>query len=715
MLFHYCNLLIFKLKFHKKNEIIPGNLQLEDANLAELASNDINNYFQLCCEFFDYADEIVQFEDSIFVTMDRSRSNSMTESGQCKLAPLVLCIQESNQLYDFCVKFMFKLHDQLPGDVLEGHRDRFLAIFKHLKTFYQCCENLQYFKNLITIPNLPPNPPNFRVKADFNSYEKPMMKVVEPSISPTHDTASLRSGDDSESILVDFSDLNLSTSTSINHNNTNLNETIREEDVLQQQQQNEYMLYLNSEIERLRFELDNVLQTSEQQERQLRKQLKETKEELIETRSLLDQNFIKTEGLEEQIRIFNEQDKSRVAVETMEKKAVSSEEKFNKMKELYTKLKEQHVTLLRKEADVRKENALLTGTSTHADNIKKELEIQVNQASEEKQILDEQLKLKINELNDLKGQNEKLIRDSLINNQKYEEENGQLKDKIDNLVNECFNSKQQLELNRIKMTQTILFGFLKQCEKLIQNSHKTFNDPILLNCKSGAEYLLTILQPFHDDFQQLLTNYQQFRQEFNESPSTTNDSTSINNKTLALMNSLTLFTNYIHDTIVTGKITSFTAANLAQGEDLADLCEKTGQLALNLFNSMMIWSENLTETNEIEDNILKIMNILTDLVPKIHDIGDKEIGDLIDQEMATTTEAIESAVSKLQELVNKSRGQETGIKLEVNDKILDSCQDLMKSIKILIVRAKELQREIVAQGRVINFYSFLLSELNCSS
>ena len=35
----------------------------------------------------------------------------MTESGQCKLQPLVLCIQETNQLYDFCVQFLFKLHD----------------------------------------------------------------------------------------------------------------------------------------------------------------------------------------------------------------------------------------------------------------------------------------------------------------------------------------------------------------------------------------------------------------------------------------------------------------------------------------------------------------------------------------------------------------------------------------------------------------------------
>ena len=116
----------------------------------------------MCCDFFDYADEIIALQNAVFVTMDRGRSNSMTESGQCKLAPLVLCIQESNQLYDFCVKFLFKLHDSkfikkifkfkisnlinyfkdLPSEILEGHRARFLNMFKqyvvvvHLKLLF---------------------------------------------------------------------------------------------------------------------------------------------------------------------------------------------------------------------------------------------------------------------------------------------------------------------------------------------------------------------------------------------------------------------------------------------------------------------------------------------------------------------------------------------------------------------------------------------------
>lgn len=93
MIYHYCNFLAFKIKFHKKNQFIPANLMIEDKDLEEIAANDINNYFQLCCEFFDYSDEIIALQNAVFLTMDRSRSNSMIESGQLKLAPLILCIQ----------------------------------------------------------------------------------------------------------------------------------------------------------------------------------------------------------------------------------------------------------------------------------------------------------------------------------------------------------------------------------------------------------------------------------------------------------------------------------------------------------------------------------------------------------------------------------------------------------------------------------------------
>lgn len=84
-----------------------------------------------------------------------ARSNSMTSAGQCRLAPLIACIQDASKLYDYCVKIMFKLHLSLPPDTLAGHRERFFTQFKSLKKFYENTSNMQYFKDLIAIPPLP--------------------------------------------------------------------------------------------------------------------------------------------------------------------------------------------------------------------------------------------------------------------------------------------------------------------------------------------------------------------------------------------------------------------------------------------------------------------------------------------------------------------------------------------------------------------------------
>ena len=91
----------------------------------------------------------------MFGSLDLSRSNSMTPSGQCRLAPLIPCVQDASQLYDYCVKMLFKLHSALPADTLAGHRERFLKQFRDLKSFYNTVMHMHYFKHLITIPSLP--------------------------------------------------------------------------------------------------------------------------------------------------------------------------------------------------------------------------------------------------------------------------------------------------------------------------------------------------------------------------------------------------------------------------------------------------------------------------------------------------------------------------------------------------------------------------------
>ena len=68
-------------------------------------------------------------------------------------------------------------------------------------------------------------------------------------------------------------------------------------------------------------------------------------------------------------------------------------------------------------------------------------------------------------------------------------------------------------------------------------------------------------------------------------------------------------------------------------------------------------------------------------------------------------QAIDEAAKKIEEILRRSREEQSGVSLEVNSRILDSCTELMKAIQVLILRSKELQQEIVTEGAVSLHYS----------
>ncbi len=109
MTHRYCHLIVSKLKFHERNPIFTGNLTID--NIQCLFNDNWNLYVQLCIELFDYMEELLNLVQVIFTSLDQSRSNSMTTAGQCRLNPLIICIQDSSLLYDYIVKVLFKLHE----------------------------------------------------------------------------------------------------------------------------------------------------------------------------------------------------------------------------------------------------------------------------------------------------------------------------------------------------------------------------------------------------------------------------------------------------------------------------------------------------------------------------------------------------------------------------------------------------------------------------
>jgi huntingtin interacting protein 1 len=164
----YCKLLVVKLDFHHKTPEFPGSLNVDKETLLRIGNNDAGQFYELCIEFLDYMDEILALERGVFSSLDMSKATSMTAGGQCRLAPLIVCIQDSVHLYDYTVKLLFLLHQHLPPDTLSGHSSRFLAQFDRLRKFYYNSSNLQYFKHLVQVPTLPATPPNFAVISELS-------------------------------------------------------------------------------------------------------------------------------------------------------------------------------------------------------------------------------------------------------------------------------------------------------------------------------------------------------------------------------------------------------------------------------------------------------------------------------------------------------------------------------------------------------------------
>lgn len=95
--------------------------------------------------------------------------------------------------------------------------------------------------------------------------------------------------------------------------------------------------------------------------------------------------------------------------------------------------------------------------------------------------------------------------------------------------------------------------------------------------------------------------------------------------------------------------------------------------------------------------LYKITNTIGDISGNNDEI--EKLGDLVEKELNGMDKAIAEAAKKIADLLEQSRASDSGIKLEVNEKILDSCTSLMKAIQILVQKSRKVQAEIVALGK----------------
>ncbi|XP_054466420.1 huntingtin interacting protein 1 related b [Anoplopoma fimbria] len=730
----YTKVLCTKMEFHVKHSEIPPNLEASDEVLERTAGTDINNVFQLTVEVFDYLDAELRLAETVIRQLNTSIAISTLTSGQCRLSPLIQVVQDCSHLYHFTVKLLFKLHACLPADTLQGHRDRFHDQFHSLKTFFNKARDMLYFKRLIQIPKLPDSPPNFLHAASLAKHVKPVVVIPDEYEPEQQDD-----DDDDPEPLIDVS--NVSTSS------LQAQPQPQQFDIFDQtfgppnggfDERDLQIESLKQDLELLRAELEKVKAEAQRYITQLKSQINSLEAELEEQRAQKQRALVENEQLRMELEATRRRNAEHEGTQAVfieaEKRAQATEQRYNKLKEKHTELVSSHAELLRKSADTVKMLSATQQTQEEVERTKQQLSFEVDRIKQEADMkLEEQkfemeklkrdLEEKMAEVMRIKGtlqssektsehmnssvtalqaEKERLMRSvsekeaelsslrqaAQVQQSSLQQERERSSRELGELqgkLQEKTSLEVQLKQKLLEEQFALLQGTVTEAENIIQDAVAKLDDPLHIRCTSSPDYLVSRAEATLGSVDKVKKGHADYLSNMGDAG--------------GLLRALTQFSHLAADTIINGSATAHMAPT-DHADRLTENCRGCATQSLQFFKDLKSKTTlQRADPASIRVIVQKILDLGQELRPKGMDVRQDELGDMVDKEMAATSAAIEEAVRRIDEMMDKARKDTSGIKLEVNERILFSCTDLMKAIRLLIISSTDLQKEIVEGGR----------------
>uniref|UniRef100_A0A8C7DMZ7 Huntingtin-interacting protein 1-related protein n=1 Tax=Oncorhynchus kisutch TaxID=8019 RepID=A0A8C7DMZ7_ONCKI len=678
------------------SEIRP-NLEVTDEVLERVAGTDVNNVFQLTVKVFDYLDAELRLAETVIRQLNTSIAISTTTSGQCRLSPLIQVIQDCSHLYHFTVKLLFKLH---------------ACTFDHLCTFFNKARDMQYFKRLIQIPKLPESPPNFLHAASLAKHARPV--VVIPSEDEPEQQEDDDDDDDPEP-LINVSDVTM----------PSIMVDIQIEN-------------LQQDLEKLRADLERVKGEAQRYITQLKSQINSLETELEEQRVQKQRALVENEQLRMELEATRRRNAEHEIVQATfgeaETRAHATEQRYTKLKEKHTELVSSHAELLRKSADTVKILSATQQTQEEVERTKQQLAFEVDRIKldadmkleeqkfemkklkrdfEEKRVEVEHVKgtlqrtEKVGEqltssMLALQAEKERLMRSasekeaelsSLSQAAQLQQSSlQQERDRSTRELGELQGKLQEKSRREVQLQQklleeqfSLLQGTVSEAEYIIQDAVAKLDDPLHIRCTSSPDYLVSRAEATLGSIDKVKKGHSDYLTNRGDAG--------------GLLRALTNFSHLAADTIINGSATAHLAPT-DHADRLTENCRGCATQSLQFLKDLKSKASlQRADPASIRIVIEKILKLGEELRPKGMDVRQDELGDLVDKEMAATSAAIEKAVSRIDEMMNQARMDTSGVKLEVNERILYSCTDLMKAIHLLVLTSTDLQKEIVEGGR----------------
>ena len=688
----YSKMLVTRLQFHKKYPSIPGNLILNQRQL-EVLTSDINETYELAIDMLDQMEELLNLKATIMSIMDSLRWSSLVPQGQCLLAPLILVILDTSKLYDYLVKALFKLHSSLPADTLVGHRERFYDIIRRTKKFYEETGNLQYFKYLVQIPTLPTTAPNFQQASELDDYQTPQAYL--------HAVAASESGDgdqsppDAQSVCDEQINNIIDLSMPQLDNASLLGEPIATSTPIpstshSQQQSTPIFDPKDEVIVRLRQDIDMERDTKERLIQEARIRIEQYETRLVQMKQEIDLHKEATEEREKELQDLRAMSTNRVqeqqqSTEEIEKKVQETEQKFTKLKGVYQQLREDHIKSLTEIRDLRSRIDTNEKTTGEREEELKSLKSNLEQSMQERAFFESQAKL---------------VQESI---QTHAQSLHSSQTKVEQLQSELEDLKESGEAQKAQANKQI--QLLKEENIQMKKQFSEFVRTIALNILDQAledlQNATSISYPTHLAAARLRALMEQF--DVLNSMLAAEDNSSESQKIEFSKCSLLLAQN-LSDVLVNCASAAYTAS-IQHYEGVNEQCRQVHQRSTQFYKELQADDHCLSATalplaQQIKAELEQLEELMKQLPSEnAGDLNVETMGKQLEEEMKRMGEAIAAAVAHIDDLQKRSREANTGIRLEVNDKILDACNSLMHAVRVLVISSKEVQEEIVGQGK----------------
>uniref|UniRef100_A0A8C1LKL1 Huntingtin interacting protein 1 related n=1 Tax=Cyprinus carpio TaxID=7962 RepID=A0A8C1LKL1_CYPCA len=702
----YAKLLCIKIDFHLKHLEIPPNLETPEQVLDKAIAIDINKVFDMTSEVLEYMEAALKLQETVFRQMESSSTSSTTPVGKCRLAPLVLVVQDCGPLYHFLVKLLFKLHSRIPLDALLGHRERFREQFNSLTQFFERARGMEFFKSIIQIPDLPDEPPNFLRAASFADYVKPV--VVQNETFPDFDETDTQ---------LDFGEGNYQMV-----NTSWIGQTLKELEVVK------------PELELIKVEAQRVVV-------QLQSQVNTLESELEDQRTHKQMALVENECL--RMEVENLRTHIHNTHYCLFGRAQTAQIHFSRLKEKHAELVSKHADLMRKNAEMVKQLSSTQQAQEELLTNKQQMAVEVEQLKQDQKI--ERLKQELateraeisqvhnalqskekagDELSSvlvgLQAEKETLLRtvkdqeaeitslrqaaqlhQTMLQQERerHQREMTALHNQLQEKVSWCREQELQDSGVLLQKLQDEQFSLLQcavvEAEGMVLDAVAKVDDPLHVRCICTPDYLINRAELTLASIDKMQQSHVVYLRNMDDAS--------------GLLRSVTQFSHLISDTIVNGAATAHSAPT-DQADRLTDNCRDCATHCLQYLKELKLKATlPRADPTAVRFVVQRILNQGQDLRPRGADVQKEELADMVDKEMTATSTAIEDAVLRMDEILSQARRDSSGVKLEVNQSIIGSCSDLMKAIHMLVTSATDLQRDIVESGRgagsVKDFYA----------